>query len=339
MADRARIVETFVSIAGWADAPMTPLAGDASRRRYFRLRRPSGATAVLMDAPPDTGEELGPFLEIGELLIEHGFSAPLVIASDLSSGLLLLEDLGDALFARMIDRSPESEAGLYTAAADALAEIQKIAPPGKLARLDPMNMADLARIAFEWYAPAFEGCASVAAEPALSSLTEALDRHAPNPSVLALRDFHAENLVWLPDRDGAKRVGLLDFQDAVIAHPAYDLVSLLADARRDVSEPTRSATMRRFLDLTGHDETTFVAAAAAISVQRNMRILGVFARLALRDGKPAYLRLVPRVWGHLVRDLLHPDLAELRKALLTALPEPDPDALKRLEAQCATPAH
>ncbi len=317
---------------------MTPLAGDASRRRYFRLRRPSGETAVLMDAPPDTGEDVRPFLAIGQLLTRHAFSAPDVISSDTSSGLLLLEDLGDALFARVIDRSPDTEGALYFAAAEALAEIQRIVPPGELARFDPMHMAGLARTAFEWYVPAMRGGESVCAEPTISSLAEALDRYAPSPSVLALRDFHAENLVWLPAREGVRRVGLLDFQDAVIAHPAYDLVSLLADARRDVSEATQSATVRHFLDLTGHDDAAFDVAAAAISVQRNLRILGIFARLAMRDGKPGYLQLMPRVWGHIVRGISHPQLTGLREVMLPALPEPDPRALRQLEARCVTPA-
>jgi aminoglycoside/choline kinase family phosphotransferase len=181
-------------------------------------------------------------------------------------------------------------------------------------------MADLARLVFDWYAP---GTASADAEDMTARLRDTLARTAPEPTVLSLRDFHAENLLWLPDRTGPARVGLLDFQDAVVAHPAYDLVSLLNDARRDVSEETRAATVRHFLDLTGHAEPPFAAASAALSVQRNLRILGVFARLARRDGKTGYLRFLPRVWRLLLRDLDHPALTDVRETALRLLPPPE----------------
>jgi aminoglycoside/choline kinase family phosphotransferase len=330
MPDRDALIDGFLRRAGWDDARRRPLAGDASHRRYLRLARDTGDTAVLMDAGPDAVEEVRSFVSIARHLSGIGLSAPALLAEDVAAGLLLLEDLGDGLFARLaID--PAAEAPLYRAAAEALAALHRAPPPGDLVRFTPDHMADLARLVFDWYAPATP---AAAADGIVHRLRDALTMTAPVPTVLSLRDFHAENLLWLPDRTGPARVGLLDFQDAVIAHPAYDLVSLLADARRDVGEATRAATFRHFLDLTGHDAAPFMAAAAALSVQRNLRILGVFARLAGRDGKPGYLRFLPRVWGHLARDLEHAALRDLRDAALCVLPPPD--ALMR-EAQCPAP--
>ena len=328
MPDRDAQIDAFLRSAGWGAAERRPLAGDASNRRYLRLVGESGATAVLMDAPPDRGEDVRPFLAIARHLAGIGLSAPAVLAEDTPTGLLLLEDLGDGLFARLAG-DPATEATLYTAAAETLAALHAVPPPDGLVRFTPETMADLARLVFDWYAPSAEG-----GEALVSLLREALERAAPEPTVLSLRDFHAENLLWLPDRTGPARVGLLDFQDAVIAHPAYDLVSLLQDARRDVGEATRAATVRRFLDLTGQEAAPFMAAAAALSAQRNLRILGVFARLAGRDGKAGYLRFLPRVWRNLNRDLDHPALSRLRETALRLLPPPE---TFMDEARCPAP--
>jgi N-acetylmuramate 1-kinase len=328
MPDRDAQIGAFLRRAGWGTAQRRPLAGDASNRRYLRLFDDTGATAVLMDAPPDRGEDVRPFLTIARHLASIGLSAPAVLAEDARAGLLLLEDLGDGLFARLAT-DPALEATLYVAAAETLAALHALPPPEGLVRFTPDTMADLARLIFDWYASGTEG-----GEELVSLLKEALARTAPAPTVLSLRDFHAENLLWLPDRAGPARVGLLDFQDAVIAHPAYDLVSLLHDARRDVHDATRAATIRRFLDLTGQDAAPFMAAAAALSAQRNLRILGVFARLAGRDGKTGYLRFLPRVWRNLHRDLEHPALSRLRAAALRLLPPPE-SFLN--EARCPVP--
>lgn len=330
MPDRDAAIAAFADRAGWGTADRRPLAGDASNRRYLRLQMGAG-TAVLMDAPPDRGEDVRPFVKIARHLSALGLSAPAILAADEAAGLLLLEDLGDGIFAHLASADPTMETPLYLAAAGALAALQSAPPPADLTRFTPEVMADLSRLVFDWYAPdtSPQDAADVTAR-----LRDALARTAPAPTVLSLRDFHAENLLWLPDRAGAARVGLLDFQDAVVAHPAYDLVSLLADARRDVAEQTRAATVRHFLDLTGHAETTFTSAAAALSVQRNLRILGIFARLARRDGKTGYLRFLPRVWRLLLRDLGHPALADLRDSALCLLPPPEA-AIR--EAACPSP--
>jgi aminoglycoside/choline kinase family phosphotransferase len=328
MPDRDAQIDAFLRRAGWGTATRRPLAGDASNRRYLRLSGQTGATAVLMDAPPDRGEDVRPFLGIARHLAGIGLSAPAVLAEDTQTGLLLLEDLGDGLFARL-SGDPATETKLYAAAAETLAALHAVPPPDGLVRFTPATMADLARLVFDWYAPGADG-----GEELVPLLKETLAETAPEPTVLSLRDFHAENLLWLPERAGPARVGLLDFQDAVIAHPAYDLVSLLHDARRDVGDATRAATIRRFLDLTGHEAAPFMAAAAALSAQRNLRILGVFARLAGRDGKTGYLRFLPRVWRNLNRDLDHPGLSPLRTAALRLLPPPE---TLLNEARCPAP--
>ena len=320
MSDRDTQIAAFAERAGWGRARRHVLAGDASNRRYLRLIRDTGETAVLMDALPGSGENLRPFLLIDRHLAALGLSAPAILAEDEDSGLLLLEDLGDGIFARLVASEPGCERPLYGAAAEALSVIQGAPPPANLLRFTPDKMADLAHLVFDWYAPEIR---SADADALTLRLREALAQTAGDPTVLALRDFHAENLLWLPDRSGPARVGLLDFQDAVVAHPAYDLVSLLHDARRDVTEDAAAATLRRFLDLTGHEATSFSAAASALSVQRNLRILGVFARLARRDGKTGYLRLLPRVWRHLRRELDHPALSAVRDIALRVLPPPE----------------
>ncbi|TCP61148.1 hypothetical protein EV663_10695 [Rhodovulum bhavnagarense] len=321
MAERS--IAAFLDRAGWGAANRAPLAGDASNRRYDRLTGgPGDGGAVLMDAPPDRGEDVRPFIAIARHLHGLGLSAPEILAEDPEAGFLLLEDLGDALFARVTQDDPEAEPALYASAVDLLARLHRAAPPANLAAYGAPLMAELACLPFEWYLPAIGHPAPDEEKVAFRAEIETLlTRHA-TPSVLVLRDFHAENLIWLPDRRGAARVGLLDFQDAMVGHPAYDLVSLLEDARRDVSPVLQAQMLDRYITASDTDPESFVRAYALLGAQRNLRILGVFARLCLRDGKPGYLSLMPRVWGHLMRDLAHPDLVELRARVLHNLPEP-----------------
>ncbi|MFO7854803.1 MAG: phosphotransferase [Paracoccaceae bacterium] len=324
----------FLVAAGWGRAKVAPLAGDASDRRYLRLRRDGGGRAVLMDSPPARGEDVRPFLTLTEILRGRGFSAPEVYAADPEAGFLLLEDLGDALFARVAEAEPAREPELYAVAADLLSELQ--AEPADALPLPPYDGVTLLReaaLVWEWYWPgAAGGPVPEAAVAAIrSALEAALVPVAGARSALALRDYHAENLVWLPERRGTARVGLLDHQDALRGHGAYDLVSLLEDARRDVSEAAAARAEARFLAATGTDPAAHAAARATLGAQRNLKILGIFARLARRDGKPAYLALLPRVWGHLRRDLAHPALADLARAL-EGLPAPDAAVRARLAA-------
>ncbi|WP_397541643.1 phosphotransferase [Roseovarius salis] len=337
MVERSGLIRTFVARAGWGSADTAMLAGDASNRRYLRLTDPeTGARAVLMDAPPDRGEDVRPFIRIDEFLAGLGFSVPRILARDTQAGLLLLEDLGDDLFARVLERSPEMENSLYSAATDLLAELHAHSPPPGLATYDSRLMTELSALAYDWYQHG--GAGHQAPESSARFCQEfepVLARLGPD-AVLVQRDYHAENLIWLPGRTGTARVGLLDFQDAMAGHRAYDLVSLLQDARRDVHPATEETMLRRYVETTGLDDAGFRAAYYILGAQRNLRILGVFARLCLRDGKAHYVDMIPRVWALLERDLAHPALSGLRDLVLNDLPTPTPSFLQRLKDQCAT---
>jgi len=337
MPDRTARIDRFIRVAGWAGSAVTPLAGDASNRRYLRLRKPGGDRAVLMDAPPGTGEDVRPFLRVARHLAALGFSPPRILAEEADAGLLLLEDLGDALFARVLEEHPAQEPALYAAATDLLASLHAHPPPRDLPAYDPSLMTRLAGLAFDWYAAGIAGSGTDEEKQALTGVLEPLlAQHTNHAQVLVQRDYHAENLIWLPDRAGAARVGLLDFQDAMAGPPGYDLVSLLQDARRDVSPATEQAMLARYIAVTGRDDAAFRAAYHLLGAQRNLRILGVFARLCLRDGKPHYIDLIPRVWALLQRDLDHPRLAPLRAPLARALPQPTSENLTRLKEKCAS---
>ncbi len=331
MTDRETLITSFLDRADWEKAVRAPLAGDASARRYERLTL-AGERRVLMDAPPDRGEDVRPFVAIARHLRGLGLSAPEIHAEDAANGFLLLEDLGDDLFARIIPENPALEPALYAAAVDVLAEIQRHAAPSGLPRYDAAAMVETAGLALEWYAPAAGGAPD--AEAFRSGLADLLNSHAAGQQVVTLRDYHAENLIWLPHRHGLARVGLLDFQNAELCHPAYDLISLLEDARRDVPVELDAEMRARFAAAAGLAPDALSVAAAALGAQRNLRILGVFVRLWLRDGKPRYLPLLSRVWGHLQRDLSHPALARLAAIVAAGLPAPTPEVIERIR-QCA----
>lgn len=332
MSDRENDLRRFVAATDWAEAETRPLAGDASNRRYLRLTRArDGTTAVLMDAPPERGEDVRPFLRIARHLCGIGLSAPRILAEDPERGFLILEDLGDALFARVMARNPSLEAPLYAAATDLLVDLHRHPPPPGLDVYGPRTMADMAALAFDWYLTGATGEQSPRRTAFHAATEAALAAHALPADVLVQRDYHAENLLWLPGRTGTARVGLLDFQDAMLGHRAYDLVSVLQDARRDVPPAIETAMIARYIAGAGVDEGDFVTAYHCLGAQRNLRILGVFARLCLRDGKAGYVDLIPRVWAHLQRDLADPAMAEVRAILSGSLPEPVPDVLRRLK--------
>jgi len=335
MSDRKILTNQFLNQSGWGNATQSHLAGDASNRSYLRLtRNHTGETAVLMDAPPKTGEDIQPFVAITTHLMSLDLSPPRILAQDEQHGFLLIEDLGDALFAWLVDDNPDMERTLYRAAVDVLIQLHQHPAPDGLLDYTPAVMAEYIGPVFEWYHPATpDEVAAITAE-----METVLTKYCTAPPVvMALRDYHAENLLWLPDRIGTKCVGLLDYQDAVIAHPSYDLVSLLEDARRDVSAKLQTEMIDRYTSATGSDPQTFHAAYCANGAQRNLRILGIFARLCMIAGKPDYIDLIPRVWGHLKQDLSHPALANLNRLVFAALPEPTPNVLQRLKSKCTNP--
>ncbi|RLJ41286.1 hypothetical protein BCF46_3078 [Litoreibacter meonggei] len=330
---RHDLAQDFLATTDWRDATRVPLAGDASNRRYDRIIADGLPPAVLMDAPPEKGEDVRPFTAIARHLTSLGLSAPTIYAEDIAHGFLLIEDLGDDLFARVVKARPELQKRLYQTAIDALIIAQQAKPP-VLAPYDAKAMATTAMLLTDWYLPHGTGRAtSDSTRREFDRLvSDMLARNMTDDVVLVQRDYHAENLLWLPRREGAARVGLLDFQDAMLGHPAYDLASLLKDARRDVDPHVQRDMLRYYIAQTGADAAKFPAAYAACSAQRNLRIMGGFARLCVRGGKPNYPNLMPRVWGNLVDDLAHPALKELRYFIETHVPAPSVDVIARIKA-------
>tara|TARA_R110002049_G_scaffold117332_1_gene270413 strand:- start:23314 stop:24324 length:1011 start_codon:yes stop_codon:yes gene_type:complete len=333
MTDRSIKIDAFLQNAGWSGAQRALLAGDASNRRYDRLRQANGDGAILMDAPPDRGEDVRPFIRIAQHLTKSGFSAPQIYHADPDTGLLLIEDLGDGLFARLMTQAPDRTIELYTAAADFLTALHS-APTLALPICDANWLAEATTPAFDWYAPDADATQIETFRSKFHPLAARLDEIE---KVIILRDFHAENLLWLDDRSGTAQVGVLDFQDALLGHPAYDLVSILQDARRDVPPAIESAMIDHYLAQTGRAPRQFRSAYALLGAQRNLRILGIFARLCLRDGKAHYVDLIPRVWGYLLRNLQHPDLHDIATLITDILPAPTPDFLEHLKRQCLNP--
>ncbi|HYD13828.1 MAG TPA: phosphotransferase [Allosphingosinicella sp.] len=308
----------FLAGLGWGDCEIRPLAGDASFRRYFRVVG-AGRRAVLMDAPPPH-EDPRPFIAVAEWLGGAGLSAPTIIGRDLDRGLLLIDDFGDDRLREALDVALDRETALYEAATDLLVHLHRQPPmPGLRPHGLDEWLSEL-HLFTNWYCPTF------GIEPDMpgweAAWTEVLAPVAADGlgPVTVLRDYHAENIMLIAGRDGIARLGLLDFQDAVSGHPAYDLVSILEDARRDVTPSVERAMIDRYLRATGQGPD-FERAYWALAAQRNTRILGVFTRLWKRDGKPGYRKFQPRMWGLLERDLVQPSLAPVRAWFDTHIPE------------------
>jgi hypothetical protein len=293
----------FLAAHGWDGAAIAPLAGDASFRRYFRVSD-GGRTAVLMDAPPPH-EDTAPFVAMARWLDERAFLAPAILALDEAQGLVLLADLGDVRMRETADAEGD-ELALYGEAVDLLVELARH-PAGPLAAYDRATMQREAALFVDWYCPAVG--LSVDAAGYAKAWDAVLDHALTDEPVTVLRDYHAENLMLV---GSARRLGLLDFQDALAGHPAYDLVSLLQDARRDVDPSIEEAMLARYQAATGAGDD-FMRAYHVLGAQRNAKIVGIFARLWKRDGKPRYAGLCPRVWTYLERDLTFPTLAPVAR--------------------------
>lgn len=346
--------QDFLANAGWADATARPLAGDASTRRYLRLEK-NNLTAILMIAPPSAeaapcppnadvaerqqlgynatarlaGPNLHAFIGVANALNEAGLSAPKVFAAEPNQGLALIEDLGDNLFARIVDDVDEQE--IYSAAINVLLALRSnppkrpTSPDYGMLDYDSAALTAEAELLIDWYWPLKNGsAASTEIKAEYIEIINVLSTTLSPPKTMVLRDFHAENLLWLPDRDGVQRVGLIDFQDGLFGSAAYDLVSLLEDARRDVAPELASAMMYlyclRAQKAGEFDRRAFLHDYAVLAAQRNAKILGIFARLAKRDSKPRYLDLLPRVEAHFRHDVQRPGLERLNQFFQNFMP-------------------
>lgn len=300
----------FLAAHGWDGAEILPLAGDASFRRYFRVVL-GAETAVLMDAPPEH-EDIGPFLTVAGHLIDRGFAPPRPLAVDRRRGLLLLEDFGDDRVGPLLEREPERERPIYESAVDILARLAAQRAPDDLPRYDDAVMTREVMLFPEYYAPALGISVDDAGfMNAWRAVWGEILRIVEDNPVMVLRDYHADNLMVIP---GRSELGLLDFQDALGGHPAYDLESLLqGSGRYDVAPALEDEMIERYCRRAKvADRDLFRAHYEILGAQRNTKILGIFTRLWERDGKAHYLSLQPRVWKYLERNLAHPALAPVR---------------------------
>jgi tRNA threonylcarbamoyl adenosine modification protein YjeE len=351
---RLKALREFLTEAGYIDARRQRMAGDASTRSYARLIRDEGVV-ILMNSPrrPDgpavydgksysaavhLAEDVKPFVAIAGGLRERGFSAPAIHHAHLDAGFLITEDFGSVGFIEGDPPAPIAER--YEAATDMLAalhreilpEILPLAP--QITYAIPVFDTDAllveAGLMLEWYLPdrGVEPSDDLRAE-FVTMWRDLLGKPAAAPRTWVLRDFHSPNLIWLGDRSDTGKVGIIDFQDAVLGPAAYDLVSLLQDARIDVPEPLELALLTRYIRARraaddSFDPAGFAELYAIMSAQRNTRLLGTFARLNRRDGKPQYLRHQPRIWTYLTRSLAHPALARFREWYAANVPPPVP---------------
>jgi aminoglycoside/choline kinase family phosphotransferase len=310
-------IDSFLNKAGWGTAAIDPIPGDASFRRYFRIAD-QDRKAMLMFAPPPE-EDPKPFLHVAHWLTDNAMRAPKIFAEDAAQGWVLIEDFGDDRMRDWLDTNPQGETGAYVEAVDALARLHAL-PAGPF---DPYDMAVYAREAAlltEWYCPAMQIDADADGYVRAWNAALAPMMARAQPDVTVLRDYHAENIMLLgPDETGQGEQGLIDFQDALAGHPAYDLVSLLQDARRDVSPDLEWRMLDHYLAKVNVGDD-FLADYARLGAQRNAKIVGIFARLWKRDGKPCYLSYIPRVWEALERDLRHPALAPVAAWFDTNIP-------------------
>lgn len=325
---RDDLIDAILVKSPWASWAKTPIAGDASARRYFRLVGPERQSLILMDDPPNGTNATTRFADITNALTNAGLIAPNILLHDAALGLMVIDDLGATDFAAHLASQPMDEPELYSAATDILAQLHLQSFSLPLATITPPIAAEMIGLATEFYSPTTNGADALSAAM-LTSYAKIVD---PTPH-LALRDFHAENLIWQSDTTERKTVGLLDFQDACYAPAGYDLMSLLRDARRDVDPLVADKSIRQFCDLIGKGSDEMSGHLACVAAQRNLRILGIFARLAKVDGKVKYLSLLPRVWAHLILDLSHPALADLKRVVLAILPPPNAETLTRLSAK------
>ena len=317
--DRSLLIDSFLRSVGWIGATRSMLAGDASFRRYERIKCKNKA-AILMDAPPPA-EDVRPFIKITKHLTSLGYSVPKVISQDIDAGFLLLEDLGDKTYTNALAAGVD-EKRLYQSAVDVLINLHSLdvseAVPIDIESYDNEKLFAEAVLFVDWYMAGILGnTVSKDVKNDFHDIWHKLFSSIQiNNKTLVLRDFHADNLIWLPNRSGVRKCGLLDYQDAVSGFHAYDLMSLLEDARRDLKAGLDSELLDYYYEaLPIFDRTEFNKVYVILSAQRHCKVIGIFSRLAIRDGKSDYLAHIPRCWGLLERACCSPELQILKEWL------------------------
>ncbi|MTI08791.1 aminoglycoside phosphotransferase family protein [Curvivirga aplysinae] len=319
---RQKAMDVFIARTGWGNAKRFPLAADASFRRYIRLEQ-NDQSAMLMDAPPEH-EDTAPFIMISDHLNNLGFSAPKILERDEDDGFLLLEDFGDGTFTNLLNNGT-SETKLYRAATHLLVALHNSPEAGFLSI--PSYSQDIlqqeADLLIEWYLPEHRGhkAQENEIETYRDAWAEMYNNLPPAKNTIVLRDFHVDNLMLLEDRSTYAQVGLLDFQDALLGHPAYDLMSLLEDARRDITQELQNQMLDLYFDKAfGTNRDQFMNWYNFLAAQRHAKVIGIFSRLYKRDGKDVYLQHIPRVCALLAKHLENPLMEPLKIWLEKHLP-------------------
>jgi aminoglycoside/choline kinase family phosphotransferase len=321
MALRKELAEEFLAKSGWEGSQISILAADASFRSYYRVKNSEGEISVLMDAPPPK-EDVKPFIMVDEKLVELGFSAPKIIAKDEEKGFLLLEDLGDATYTTCLKRG-DDETGLYELATDVLVELNSINEqsviPENLPEYDDDKLLEEACLLTNWYMPAVDGLKKPNTDEYANLWKNIFPLVRKVPDTMVLRDYHIDNLIKLEQRDGTKACGLLDFQDAVKGAVTYDIMSLLEDARRDIDEKLikdmKDRYFKSFIKKVGEvcSREEFDTSWAILAAQRHAKVIGIFTRLCVRDGKSQYLHHIPRVWRLFENAIENPALSDIKE--------------------------
>jgi aminoglycoside/choline kinase family phosphotransferase len=327
MENREKLIHEFIKKNNLENTKRFKLSSDASFRRYERLVGDE-RSIMLMDAPPQN-ENIESFINIDNYLLRRGLSAPEIYDVDVENGLMLLEDFGNDSFTNILSGKSDvskdfTEIELYEAAIDVLIQLDRSTLPQQTPDYDGDLLMKECMLLTDWYLPNTNPNANtnIAVDEYLSIWNDLLNLNKVSEDVVVLRDYHADNLMWLPERSGVQNVGLLDFQDAVIGSPIYDIVSLLEDARRDVSKQTVQHCINHYLNVRKSiDREAFNSVYAILAAQRNCKIVGIFARLAVRDNKERYLNYLPRVWKHLEKGIQHPTLKPLNEWFEKVLPQ------------------
>lgn len=332
MTSRDTMRADFLASTDWHDAQIIDMTPDASARSYARLSGGAGR-AVLMDAPPDLDLKTDMFMRLAGHLNNIGLSAPKILAANPALGFLILEDLGEHLVYDRTERAETSETALYTRLCDVALHLWANPPKFELPRYDAGEMTAQMDLFADWYCTYTQGSDPQAARDLIAQLSERIASVLPDETGLIHRDYHVQNLLFVPTRNGLASIGILDFQDAMLGPQAYDIASLLTDARQDVPARLRQQMLGHCAQVTGRDLDGFSREFALCALQRNLRIIGIFARLSLRDGKRHYPALLPRVFGYIDEALSHPALSDLAALFTRAAAAPAADVIRALQTR------
>ena len=320
MVSRINQIEGFLKSNQIEIKNLIPIKNDASFRKYFRIDK-----KILMDADPTLGEDISSFININNLLNEFQLNVPEIYSIDKENGFLLLEDLGEDIFSKILDNKNEEK--LYKQAIEILAEIHKkdlnefnysILPK----KYSIEKLLQESQLFIDWYLKKFLklDISKTEIKDFLDIISKIFSSLEPKLEKLVLRDYHVDNLILQSSKVGLKQVGILDFQDAVIGQSSYDLISIIEDVRRPITKDLKTSLINYFVDLTGYDLNNLKNELAFYSVQRNLKILGIFCRLSIRDNKPNYMSYNNNAWIYIESNLNNPIMKDLQNWIKKILP-------------------